>query len=253
MVAIEATATSRAWTELFAALPRPKAILGISAHWETSVTAVTAMAQPRTIHDFGASFPKALFDVQYPAPGNPQLAQRVVDLLAPVKVVADTSAWGLDHGMWSVLVHAYPQADIPVVQLGMDTSLTPTERLEIGHKLAPLRDEGVLILGTGNIVHNLREMDWRNPDAPPFDWATRFTDEIRQAILEDQPERAAAFAALGRDATLAAPSPEHLWPLLYILGARRPDDRARLFNDRIEHGSLGMTSFVLEPAPAWVP
>jgi 4,5-DOPA dioxygenase extradiol len=246
MVAITANDTSHAWRDLARALPQPKAILAISAHWETQVTAVTAMARPRTIHDFGASFPKTLFDKQYPAPGDPALARRVAELLAPLPVALDESQWGLDHGTWSVLVHAYPEADVPVVQLGLDVGLTPLERFEIGRRLIPLRDEGVLILGTGNLVHNLPAMNWNDAACPPYDWAARFNDEMRRAIVDEEPERAIDFARMGEDARLAAPSPEHFWPLLYVLGARGPDDQARLFNDRIEHGSLSMTSFVFE-------
>jgi 4,5-DOPA dioxygenase extradiol len=250
MVAIEDNETSRGWAALAAAFPRPRAILVISALWETNVTAVTAMARPRTIHDFGASFPKALFDCEYPAPGDPALARRVAALLAPTPVALDEGQWGLDHGTWSVLIHAYPAADIPVVQLGLDVRLTPAQRFDIGARLAPLRDEGVLIVGSGNIVHNLPMMDWRNPSAAPYDWADRFLGEMRRAIVDDEPERAFDLARLGRDAELAAPNPEHFWPLLYVLGTRRPGDAARLFNDRIEHKSLGMTSFVLERAAA---
>ncbi|MDB5446722.1 MAG: Extradiol ring-cleavage dioxygenase class protein subunit [Phenylobacterium sp.] len=246
MVAIQANDTSRSWAAVAAALPRPTSILAVSAHWETNVTAVTAMAQPKTIHDFGASFPKALFDKQYPAPGDPALARRVAELLAPTPVALDPGQWGLDHGTWSVLTHAYPKADIPVVQLGLGLNLSPAERFDIGRRLAPLRDEGVLILGTGNIVHNLPAMNWSDAACAPFDWAQRFNDEMRKAIVDDEPERAVLFGKLGRDAQMAAPTPEHFWPLLYILGTRGPNDRAKLFNDRIEHGSLGMTSFIFE-------
>ena len=248
MSALVKNHTSHAWAAIAASLPRPRAILAISAHWETRITAVTAMARPKTIHDFGASFPKALFDMQYPAPGDPALARRVVDLLAPLPVALDESQWGLDHGTWSVLVNAYPEADIPVVQLALDVNLTPAERFDIGRRLAPLREEGVLIAGSGNIVHNLREMDWGNADCAPFDWSKRFLDEMRGAIEDDQPERVIGFERLGRDASLSAPTPEHFWPLIYTLGARRADDRVRFVNDRIEHGSLAMTSVVLEPA-----
>ena len=248
MVAIEANDTSRAWRDLGRRLPRPTAILSLSAHWETRVTAVTAMAWPRTIHDFGTSFPKALFEAQYPAPGDPALARRVAGLLAPRTVALDEGQWGLDHGTWSVLAHLYPEADIPVVQLSLDTTLSPQARFDIGRSLAPLRDEGVLIMGTGNIVHNLRAMNWRDAVCAPFDWSVRFNDEIRAAILEDQPERAIHFADMREDAALAAPTPKHLWPLLYVLGARLPTDKATLFNDRIEHGSLGMTSILFEDA-----
>jgi 4,5-DOPA dioxygenase extradiol len=247
MIALETNATSQAWEAIAAGIPRPRAILSVSAHWETGVTAVTAMERPRTIHDFGASFPRALFEMQYPAPGDPALAQRIVDLLAPTRVVMDTSQWGLDHGTWSVLVKTYPKADIPVVQLGLDVNLKAAERFDIGRRLAPLRDEGVLIMGTGNIVHNLPAMNWSDRDCAPFDWSARFLGEMREAILADEPQRVIDFAKLGADAQRAAPTPEHFWPLLYVLGARRPGDRARLVNDRIEHGSLGMTSVVFEP------
>ena len=246
MVALEDNDVSRSWAALGAAMPRPKAILCISAHWETPVTAVTAMAQPRTIHDFGASFPRALFEQQYPAAGDPALAQRVAALLAPTPVALDETQWGLDHGAWSVLTHVFPLADIPVVQLGLDVNLTTAERFDIGRRLAPLRDEGVLILASGNIVHNLPAMNWSDPACPPYDWAKRFNDEIRDAILKDEPQRVLHADRLGPDAAKAAPNPEHFWPLIYILGARGPNDEVRLFNDRIEHGSLGMTSVFIE-------
>src|SRR6185437_2323894 len=248
MIALETNETSRAWEAIAAALPRPRAILAISAHWETRGTAVLAMDRPRTIHDFGASFPKALFDMQYPAPGDPVLARRVAELLAPTPVHLDTAEWGFDHGTWSVLVKAYPQADIPVIQLSLDVTISPDERLAIGRKLAPLRDEGVLIMGTGNIVHNLPAMNWDNRDCAPYDWSARFLGEIKDAILKDEPARVAGFARLGDDARRAAPTPEHFWPLLYVLGARLPGDEVRLVNDRVEHGSLGMTSVVFEAA-----
>ncbi|HWA62038.1 MAG TPA: 4,5-DOPA dioxygenase extradiol [Caulobacteraceae bacterium] len=248
MVAIETNAISEGWRAIAAGLPRPKAILCVSAHWETRVTAVTAMERPRTIHDFGASFPKALFDKQYPAPGDPALARRVAELLAPTPVALDDRQWGFDHGTWSVLVHAFPNADVPVVQLGMDVALTPAQRFDIGKRLAPLRREGVLIIGSGNIVHNLPAMDWGNRNCAPYDWSARFLGEMREAILKDEPQRVIDFERLGDDARRAAPTPEHFWPLLYVLGARLPGDKPRLVNDLIEHGSLGMTSLVLEAA-----
>ncbi|MBV8681924.1 MAG: 4,5-DOPA dioxygenase extradiol [Caulobacteraceae bacterium] len=248
VVAISDNDASRSWARLAATLPRPKTILAISAHWETRVTAVTAMARPKTIHDFGRSLPAPLFDVQYPAPGDPALARRVAELLAPTPVALDEGQWGLDHGTWSVLVHAYPKADVPVVQLGLDVNLTPQQRFDIGARLAPLRDEGVLILGTGNMVHNLPRMNWGNAACDPYDWAARFNDEMRRAIVDNEPERAVGFQRLGQDAQLSAPTPEHFWPMLYVLGARRPTDRAVVFNDWIEHGSLGMTSFLFEDA-----
>ena len=248
MGALETNETTRSWAAIAASIPKPRAILAISAHWETRVTAVTAMERPRTIHDFGASFPKTLFDLEYPAPGDQALARRVAELLAPTPVVLDDRQWGLDHGTWSVLVKAYPDADVPVVQLGLDINLTPAQRFDIGRRLAPLRDEGVLVMGTGNIVHNLSLMDWGNRDCAPFDWSARFLGEMREAIVKDEPQRVIDFASLGDDAARAAPTPEHFWPLLYVLGARRPADKVRLVNDRIEHGSLGMTSLVFEEA-----
>ena len=244
-VALEESDVTRAWRNMALAMGRPRAILCISAHWMTRVAAVTAMEKPRTIHDFGG-FPDEMYRIQYPAPGDPALARRVAELLAPTPVVQDTSYWGLDHGTWSVLVHAYPAADIPVVQLSLDVNITPAQRFDIGRRLAPLRDEGILILATGNIVHNLGAMNWGDAACAPYDWAARFNDEMRDAILKDEPQRVINFARLDRDAMLAAPSPEHFWPLLYLLGARQPGDQARLFNDRIEHGSLGMTSVVIE-------
>ena len=165
MIALEKSDTTAAWRAIAQTIGTPKAILCISAHWLTRGTAVTGMPQPRTIHDFGA-FPQALFDMRYPAPGSPALAQRVVDLLAPLPVRLDEE-WGLDHGTWTVPHHAYPDADIPVVQLSMDVDAKPAQHWEIGKMLRPLRDEGVLIMATGNIVHNLPAMDWENPDAPP--------------------------------------------------------------------------------------
>lgn len=244
MVALERSDVTRTWRRIAEEIGRPRAILTVSAHWLTQGTAVTAMPRPRTIHDFGASFPQALFDVRYPAPGDPKLAGRVRDLFGPLPVTMDTG-WGLDHGTWSVLVHMYPDADVPVVQLGMDLDITPQARFDIGRTLRPLREEGVLILGTGNIVHNLREMDWHNPGVAPYSWSQRFNDHVRAAILEDMPQRVIDFEELGNDARLAAPTPDHFWPLLYVLGARHEGEAVRLDPDFIHHGSLGMTSVLL--------
>ncbi len=246
MVALEKSDTTAAWNAIAGKIGKPKAILCISAHWLTRATAVTAMAQPRTIHDFGA-FPQALFDMQYPAPGDPELAMRVRELLDPVPVALDAN-WGLDHGTWSVLVHAYPEADIPVVQLGMNITLTPAQHWEIGKALRPLRDEGVLIIGTGNIVHNLPAMDWDNPDAPPYPWAERFNTAMLDAVVEDRPETVIDFAKLGDDARLSVPTPDHFWPLLYVLGARHPGEAATLEPNFIHHKSLGMTSILIGAA-----
>lgn len=245
MNAIDDSQLTRAWSRIgLDVAPSTRAILCVSAHWLTRGSAVTAMDRPKTIHDFGA-FPQALFNVQYPAPGSPALAERVRALLAPVPVALDTRAWGLDHGAWSVLVHAFPRADVPVVQLSLDVSLSPEQHYEVGRRLAPLREEGVLIVGTGNVVHNLGAMDW-SLTAPPYDWAQRFHDHICAAIRDDRPRAVIDYAGQGQDARLSVPSPDHFWPLLYVLGARLPGDRVRFENAFVQHASLSMVSMVFE-------
>ncbi|HZU62433.1 MAG TPA: 4,5-DOPA dioxygenase extradiol [Novosphingobium sp.] len=244
MIALESNSTTATWRAIAQEVGRPRAILCISAHWLTRGTAVTAMASPPTIHDFGGGFPRALFAKQYPAPGDQRLASRVRDLLAPLPVALDND-WGLDHGTWSVLTHAWPLADVPVVQLSMDVRKTPQEHWQIGQALRPLRDEGVLIIGSGNIVHNLPAMDWHNPEAEPYPWAQRFNAAILSAVVEDRPQAVIDFAALGEDAQLSCPTPDHFWPLLYVLGARHPGEAARLAPDFIQHKSLGMTSIFI--------
>jgi 4,5-DOPA dioxygenase extradiol len=248
MIALETNDTTRTWKAMGDAIGKPKAILCVSAHWLTHGVAVTAMTRPRTIHDFGASFPKALFDQQYPAPGSPELAARVRELLSPTSVALDEHEWGLDHGAWSVLGKAFPDADVPVVQLSMDATKSPAWHFEIGQRLAPLRDEGVLIVGTGNIVHNLSAMDWGDRHCPPYDWSQRFNDYIKTAIAEDAPDRVVGFESQGQDAKRSVPTPDHYWPLLYVLGARLPGDLATFAPDHIEHGSLSMTSVTLATA-----
>jgi 4,5-DOPA dioxygenase extradiol len=245
--ALEDNEATRTWARIARKAGRPKAILSISAHWCTRGTAVTAMAAPRTIHDFGRSLPAPLFDVEYPAPGSPELARRVQELLAPIPMQLDTS-WGLDHGTWSVLVKTHPAADVPVVQLSLDVARTEAEHFEIGERLRPLRDEGVLIAGTGNIVHNLPLMR-PSPSAAPYDWAERFHDYIKRAILGDTPDRVIDYQSCGRDAALAVPHPDHFWPLLYVLGARMPGERVRIEPDFIQHGSLSMSSVYVSDRP----
>lgn len=240
MVALEKSAVTRTWNQIASSIGKPRAILCISAHWQTRGTAVTAMAQPRTIHDFGA-FPQALFDVRYPAPGDPELAERVRELLSPMPVNLDAN-WGLDHGTWSVLVHAYPEADVPVIQLGMDLGKSAAEHWLVGRMLRPLRDEGVLIMGTGNIVHNLPAMDWANPAADPYPWAEQFNAAMCKAIASDDPQTVIDYAALGDAARLSVPSSDHFLPLLYVLGARHEDEAATFEPDFIQHKSLSMTS-----------
>jgi 4,5-DOPA dioxygenase extradiol len=248
MIALETNDTTRTWKAMGEAFGKPRAILCVSAHWLTQGVAVTAMTAPRTIHDFGASFPKALFDMQYPAPGSPELAARIRNLLAPQPVALDQQGWGLDHGTWSVLSKVYPDADVPVVQLSMDATKPPEWHFELAKRLAPLRDEGVLIVGTGNIVHNLPAMNWGERHCAPYDWSQRFNDHIKQAIVDNAPERAVDFASQGQDAARSVPTPDHYWPLLYVLGARLPGDVAAFAPDHIEHGSLSMTSVTLSAA-----
>ena len=230
-----------AWRQLGALAGRPRAILAISAHWYTEGTAVTAMKQPKTIHDF-YGFPQALFDVQYRAPGDPDLAARVRDLLAPVDVTLDHS-WGLDHGTWSVLRHAFPQADVPVVQLAIDATQPAALHHTLGVHLAPLRDEGVLIVGSGNDVHNLRMIGWGG--GAPYEWATRFNEYVGDALATRRYQRLIDYEQAGPDARLAVPTPDHYLPLLYVLGTQREDEALHVAIDGIEIRSIGMLSFWL--------
>ena len=240
---LEDNPATRAWRRIAADTRGIEAILCVSAHWYTRGTGVTAMTEPRTIHDFGRSLPAPLFDCQYPAPGSPALAARVQELLAPLTVIADEQ-WGLDHGTWSVLSHAWPEADVPVVQLSIDATQSDRWHYELGEKLKPLRDENVLICGSGNIVHNLGVMEW-NEAALPYDWATQFNDYIKDSVEADDIDRLLAYPELGQAARLAVPSPDHFLPLLYVLGAREPDDRVRFEADFVQYKSLSMTSLVL--------
>ena len=243
MNALERNRFTDAWRSFGASVPRPRAILAVSAHWYVNATAVTAMAQPRTIHDF-YGFPQALFDVQYPAPGLPQLVEEVADAVRPDHVGADIDGWGIDHGTWSVLVHAFPRADIPVVQLSIDARRPPEWHLALGAKLATLRDQGVLVVGSGNVVHNLRAIDWQQPDGA-FDWARRFDERARELMLE-RPHDVPSLAS-HPDFRLAVPSPDHFLPLLYVAGlaaasGRKPD----VLVDGYAYGSLSMTAYTLD-------
>ena len=249
MNAIEDTPYSRAWHALGKALPRPKAILAISAHWETHGVGVTAMERPRTIHDFGG-FPRALFEVQYPAPGSPALAARVAELLAPTTpVIQDTQAWGLDHGSWSVLVHVYPGADIPVVQLSLNVDLSAAAHYALARQLRPLRDEGVLIVGFGNIVHNLRTAR-RGDDAQAYPWAEQFDAAVARALEAGDHAAITDWHNLAPQASFSVPSDEHYLPLLYAAGAAEPGEAVSFPTDGITWGSLSMRSvgFGLDPA-----
>ena len=241
--ALEDNQTTQSWYRIANSIERPEAILSISAHWYTHGSAVTAMEKPETIHDFGRSLPASLFDLQYPAPGNPALAQRVRELSAPDPIQMDKT-WGLDHGTWTVLIKAYPEADIPVVQLSLDVDKPLSWHYALGQRLKPLRREGILLIGSGNIVHNLALMDWLNPDAPAYDWAARFNDRIKEYILADDPQAIWEYQRYGQDAALSVPSPDHLSPLLYTMGAREDDDKVSIETDYIVHKSLSMTSVI---------
>jgi 4,5-DOPA dioxygenase extradiol len=237
MNAIEDNEFSRAWTEAGKTLPRPKAILCVSAHWETSGSQVTAMDQPKTIYDF-YGFPPELYAKTYPAPGSPQLAQRVVELVRPVEVQPDLS-WGLDHGTWSVLARLFPQADVPVVQLSLDRGKSPQAHYDLGGQLKPLRDEGVLIVGSGNIVHNLGMIVWEDT---AFDWAVEFDAKVKRWILDEDHAAIIDYPKQGRAAALAINSAEHFKPLLYALGAGEPGEPVSFFAEKLWGGSLSMRS-----------
>jgi 4,5-DOPA dioxygenase extradiol len=238
MNALESNAWTRGWAALGEMLPRPRAVLAISAHWYITGTGVTAMNSPRTIHDFGG-FPRELFAVRYPAPGDAALAARVQQLLAPLPVSADLS-WGLDHGTWSVLRHLFPHADVPVVQLSIDETQPPHFHYELGARLRPLREEGILLLGSGDIVHNLHAYAWgRHPQAP-YDWALRFEARVREGLASGEHAPLIEYATLGRDAVLAVPTPEHYLPLLYALGASVPGEAVSFPVEGMDGGSVSM-------------
>lgn len=242
---LEDNAATRVWQEIGARMPKPKAILCISAHWFTRGLGVTAMAAPRTIHDFGPLDPR-LFEIAYPAPGSPELAARVQALLAPEPVAADMD-WGLDHGAWGVLIKAFPEADIPVVQLSLDGTKPGDWHYRLAQKLRPLRREGVLIAASGNYVHNLRVLEW-NKAATPYDWAARFNDFVLDRIAARDHAPLVAYDTLGGDAEKSIPHPDHYLPLLYALGASEPGDEIAVESNYIEFKSLSMASLVFTPA-----
>lgn len=238
MNAIERNAYTEGWARIGNLIPRPKAILCVSAHWYKPFTAVTAMPNPRTIHDFGG-FPRELFEFQYPAPGEPALAARIRELLAPVEVGLD-NRWGLDHGTWAVLCHVFPEADIPVIQLSIDETRASEFHYELAKRLAPLREEGVLIAGSGNVVHNLHVYAWGREPVEPFDWALRFEQLARESILSRNHEPLIKYESLGRDALLSAPTPDHYLPLLYVLAQQRETDEVSFPVEGFDGGSVSM-------------
>jgi 4,5-DOPA dioxygenase extradiol len=239
MNALQHNPCTQHWAAIGASLPRPKAILCISAHWFIQDAAVTVSTAPRTIHDFGG-FPQELYQVQYPAAGDPELAARVQNLLSPLPVRSDDS-WGLDHGTWSVLCHAFPQADVPVVQLSIDATQPPSFHYEIGKRIALLREEGVLIIGSGNLVHNLRTYAWGVTGEQPFEWAVSFERQVRELLLADQAGPLLDYEhKLGREALLAVPTPEHYLPLLYVIGTRRSSESVSFPVEGFDGGSVSM-------------
>jgi len=242
MNALEVNRYTAAWRKFGRAVPRPRAILVVSAHWYIGATAVTAMPRPPTIHDF-YGFPQQLFDVRYPAPGLPELAEEISDVVHPTWVGADVDSWGIDHGTWSVLTHAFPDADVPVVQLSINAFKPLDYHLDLGARLAPLRERGVLVVASGNVVHNLGGVDPRLSDEG-FDWARRFDDAARE-MMRDTPSEAARLDG-HRDYDLAVPTPDHFIPLLYLAGlADSAPARPEVLVDGYAYGSLSMTAYTL--------
>jgi 4,5-DOPA dioxygenase extradiol len=231
------------WAGIGSVLPRPKAILCVSAHWYVPGAAVTVNTAPRTIHDFGG-FPRELYEVKYPAPGDPDLARRIQQLLAPLPVELE-ERWGLDHGTWSVLCHVYPNADIPVVQLSIDETKPASFHYEIGQRLAQLREEGILIVGSGNLVHNLHTYAWGQHAVDPFAWAVRFEQEARGLLLSGDHSPLIHYETLGRDASLSVPTPDHYLPLLYVIAARVAREPLSFPVEGVDGGSISMLTVQL--------
>ena len=246
MYAIEENEFVQIWRNLGESLPRPQAIICVSAHWETRGTQVTSMQNPPTIHDFGG-FPSELYEVQYPAPGNPDLAKGIIQSNISATIRADEK-WGLDHGAWSVIRRIYPKADIPIIQLSLDYHKSPKEHYDLAKELAAFREKGVMIIGSGNIVHNLRQVSWDRPDDEEYghDWAIEANDLVKKLILENNHQALIDYKSLGRAVQLAVPTPDHFLPLLYALAMKRDDEEVSFFNDKAVMGSLTMTSLKIE-------
>src|SRR5512145_80197 len=240
MNALQDNDYTKAWARIGAEIPQPEAILSISAHWYIPQTAVTAMPAPRIIHDF-AGFPEDLYQVTYPAPGDPVLANRVRTLLSPNLVGLDNQ-WGLDHGTWSVLCHIYPDADIPVVQLSIDWTKPPEFHYKIGKMLASLREEGILIIGSGNLVHNLHAYSWSQHPVEPFDWAVRFEKRVKELLLAANDDPLINYMTLGKDAILSIPTPDHYLPLLYVIDCQKKGEKLSFPVTGFDGGSVSMLS-----------
>jgi len=240
MNALLSNSYTEGWRRIGSETSKPKAILSVSAHWFVPGTGVTISTSPKTIHDFGG-FPKELYQVQYPAPGDPELARRVQEMLKPLPVVLDNS-WGLDHGTWSVLRHVYPDADIPIVQLSIDETKPPPFHFEVGRKLTPLRDDGVLIVGSGNIVHNLHAYAWGRHMPDPYDWAVRFEAVAKQMMLAGEYKPLIDYEKLSPEAMLSIPTPDHYLPLLYVLATRQAGENITFPIEGVDGGSISMLS-----------
>ena len=245
MNGIEDNEFSQRWTAMAKEIPAPSAVLVVSAHWFTKGTRITAMDFPETIHDFGG-FPQELFDVQYPAPGNPVLAKETVSLLHSAHVELDHD-WGLDHGAWTVVRRMYPEAKIPVLQLSIDYTKDPRYHFNLAKELYPLRKKGVLIIGSGNMVHNLRMVSWAKMNEPGYgyDWALMMNEKFKQLIVDGDYKPLIYYESLGAESRLAIPTPEHYLPLMYTLGLKDSKDDVAFFNDKAVAGSLTMTSVLI--------
>lgn len=239
MNALEQNEFTDNWKAVTRSLPKPNAILCISAHWETKGTFVTAMEKPKTIHDFGG-FSKALFDVQYPAPGNPELARETKSIVTKTQIGLNEN-WGLDHGAWSVIKVMFPEADIPVIQLSLNYNQDPQYHYDLAKQLSRLRNKGVLILGSGNMVHNLRILDWNKPESG-FDWAQEANSKFKKLIFDNDHQQLINYRKLGREVELAVPTPEHFLPLLYALALKAENEEITFFNEKTVMGSISMTS-----------
>jgi 4,5-DOPA dioxygenase extradiol len=245
MNAIEENEFVQGWIDIGKSLPRPRSILCISAHWETRGTYVTAMKMPPTIHDFGG-FPRELFKVQYPAPGNPELAVELKHSIKKPEVGLDDK-WGLDHGAWSVIKHLYPEADVPVIQLSMDYDQPPQYHYDLAKELSFLREKGVLIIGSGNMVHNLGLVSWEKMDEPGFgyDWAIEANEKMKKFIQSGDHKALIDYKSQGKAFNLAIPTPDHFIPLLYALALKEDNESVNIFNDKAVAGSLTMTSLII--------